>query len=439
MLTSAKSSLMTSLLDLQPWSLQAIQKGEDYELCLQTWQEMHQNITKCKENNTLDGRTSALVYTIANNVKLIASELLKLQDANQTAVEDLTNKVGTLVFQENYAKKRSLDSPSSPSTPLRSSKRQRAPSLSSPSTPITRAPSPTPTDHRSTPPKKEENQKQPDHSVVRLWFLNHLSKPYPTLSQKETLATKAGITRNKVDSDLTNFRRRAGWTDLMNRFCGGDRDKMKRLIERVENGREEREEVLKSVQRMKDYLGRKEEERVGDWVREVTALTSSLTSNTSSTTTTLTSTSSSSDSSSTTSHNRSITSLSEVSNLVKPTARSLSGSSSVSSSSLSDTSITLHPTRKRLNPNAQVFIPNKRYAPSTSSRQFSAGSASEVDARWVNPYDPSIWSTTTNIPLLPHMSSGTHNTWAMPRNGGFQPRMSSWSSNGSVSGVSRAL
>ncbi|KAK6908417.1 hypothetical protein I204_06399 [Kwoniella mangroviensis CBS 8886] len=337
-------------------------------------------------------------------------------------------------------KKRSLIAPSISSVPSRSSKRQRAPSLSSTPAPITRVRSPSSSEGPSTSPKKGADQKEPDHSVVRLWFLNHLSKPYPTLSQKETLATKAGITRNKVDSDLTNFRRRAGWTDLMNRFCGGDRDKMKRLIERVESGREQREEVLKSVQRMKDYLGRKEEERVGDWVKEVTALTSSLTSTTGSTTSTSRLTLSSSDSSSTISHNRSITSLSEVSNLVKPTARSLSGSSSTTSSSLSDTSMTLQPTRKRLNPNAEVFVPNKRYAPSaTSSRQSSAGSASEVDARLVNPYDPSIWSTTTSIPLLPHMSAGTHNTWAMPRDAGFQPRISSWSSNGSVSRVSRAL
>ncbi|WWD04635.1 hypothetical protein V865_002706 [Kwoniella europaea PYCC6329] len=437
-MTSKASSicLTKSLLRIQHNILDDLQNEKTQRL-FPEWLALVEKVERGLGYRLLDHRTSAAAWTVASNIKKILSSLLSIQSAFDHSLEQLASRVESLIIEDTHIHKRSLEAPR---TLVRASKRRRAPSLSSPSTPITRAPSPNPSEEPSTPPKKEENQKEADHSVVRLWFLNHLSKPYPTLSQKETLATKAGITRNKVDSDLTNFRRRAGWTDLMNRFCGGDRDKMKRLIERVESGREEREEVLKSVQRMKDYLGRKEEGRVGDWVREVTALTSSLTSTTGRTTTTSTSTSSSSDSSSTISHSRSITSLSEVSNLVKPTARSLSGSSSTSSSSLSDTSFTFQPARKRLNPNAEVFVPNKRYAPSTSSsRQSSAGSASEVDARWVNPYDPSIWSTTTNIPLLPHMSSGTHNTWAMPRDAGFQPRISSWSSNGSVSGVSRAM
>ncbi|OCF62260.1 hypothetical protein L486_01928 [Kwoniella mangroviensis CBS 10435] len=435
-----RQTLHESIILFQPQLLLGLSNAWELKDLSTDWLNIWSQINLETANGTLATETSIVASIVAANSTNLLTSIISLEEERRQAIELLSHNLEKLILaKESHTLKRSLGSPPVPSTPLRPSKRQRAPSVSSPSIPITRAPSPTPSEEPSTPPRKEENQKEANHSVVRLWFLNHLSRPYPTLSQKETLATKAGITRNKVDSDLTNFRRRAGWTDLMNRFCGGDRDKMKRLIERVESGREQREEVLKSVQRMKDYLGRKEEERVGDWVKEVTALTTSLTSITGSTKSTSSLTSSSSDSSSTISHNRSITSLSEVSNLVKPTARSLSGSSSTSSSSLSDTSFTLQPTRKRLNPNAEVFVPNKRYAPSTSSRQTSTGSASEVDARSVNPYGPSIWSTTTSIPLLPHMSSGTHNTWSMPKDGGFQPRISSWSSNGSVSGVSRTL
>ncbi|WVW84417.1 hypothetical protein I302_106451 [Kwoniella bestiolae CBS 10118] len=432
------STRINSMVDLQRTILLGLRDDDLPQL--DTWLSMLNGMRRDTSVH-VDPQASTVAWTVANNVKQLSAGMLNLQDSFDKSLNELSQHVERLFIEG--AKKRTLDSPSTPSTPLRTSKRPRAPSLSSPRTPIPLAPSPTPSE-ASTPPKKEKDskEKEPDHSVVRLWFLNHLSRPYPTLSQKETLATKAGITRNKVDSDLTNFRRRAGWTDLMNRFCGGDRDKMKRLVERVENGKETREEVLKSVQRMKDYLGRREEKRVGDWIREVTALTSLLTSTTGSTTTF---TSSSTDSASTISHHRSSTSLSslsQASNILNPTPRSLSGSSA-SSSSLSDTSFTLQPAqnRKRLNPNAEVFVPNKRYAASTSSRQSSTGSASEVEARWVNSYDPSIWSTTTSIPLLPHISASAsaHNTWSIPREGGFQPRIVSWDSNGSVSGVSGQL
>lgn len=75
--------------------------------------------------------------------------------------------------------------------------------------------------------------------------------------------------RGKVDSDLTNYRRRAGWTDIMNMWCGGDRNAMKKLMEKVERGKEQRKEILDAVQGCKDYLTMKESNRVGDWVKEV--------------------------------------------------------------------------------------------------------------------------------------------------------------------------
>lgn len=49
---------------------------------------------------------------------------------------------------------------------------------------------------------------------------------------------------------------------------------MKRLIEDVEGGHERREEVVEEVERMRGYLERREEERVGDWVYEVGLLSS---------------------------------------------------------------------------------------------------------------------------------------------------------------------
>lgn len=111
-----------------------------------------------------------------------------------------------------------------------------------------------------------------DH--LRLWFLQNLSNPYPTPYEKDSLATAAGCPRSKVDSDLTNWRRRAGWTDIKDRWAGGDKAKMKRLIEDVEAENERRGEVVEEVERMRGYLERREEERVGDWVHEVGLLSS---------------------------------------------------------------------------------------------------------------------------------------------------------------------
>jgi len=123
-----------------------------------------------------------------------------------------------------------------------------------------------------TPPPSPSKPSPTDH--LRLWFLQNLSNPYPTPYEKESLATAAGCPRSKVDSDLTNWRRRSGWTDIKDRWAGGDKAKMKRLIEDVEGGLERREEVVEEVERMRGYLERRDQERVGDWVHEVSLLSS---------------------------------------------------------------------------------------------------------------------------------------------------------------------
>jgi hypothetical protein len=57
----------------------------------------------------------------------------------------------------------------------------------------------------------------------------------------------------------------------------GDKAKMKRLIEDVKAGNERRGEVVEEVERMRGYLEKREEERVGDWVHEVGLLSSAET------------------------------------------------------------------------------------------------------------------------------------------------------------------
>ncbi|WVR06170.1 hypothetical protein IAU60_003200 [Kwoniella sp. DSM 27419] len=321
-------------------------------------------------------------------------------------------------------------------------------------------------------PDELENPKPsvltPDHSMIRLWFLNNISYPYPTNPIKEQLAEAAGITRAKVDSDLTNFRRRSGWTDLLNKHAGGDRDKMRRLVDRVLHGRESKQDVLDRVAGIQEYLGRKEEERVGDWVKEVAALAPFAPKDT--------------DSEPVTplfSKVRPVTSLSSlsaVSTALRPeTPRSSSGSSTVStSSSATDASLTMPFKGKRLNPFAPEFIPHKRISSRVISTSTQASSSSEVSEQireplWIDagrshvvfhPGQPSpvpsprptyqvgspdqmaanIWSTTRSLPSLPHMSQRSER-WVRPTQSGFAPSLDGWMSeyDGSVSGISRAV
>lgn len=109
--------------------------------------------------------------------------------------------------------------------------------------------------------------KATDH--IREWFLQHLANPYPSAVEKDSLSELSGIPRSKIDSDMTNWRRRAGWTDIKDNWANGSRDAMRVLIEKVESGQERRKGVREAVEKMKAYLERREEERVGDWVKEV--------------------------------------------------------------------------------------------------------------------------------------------------------------------------
>ncbi|WVF69390.1 hypothetical protein IAT40_004166 [Kwoniella sp. CBS 6097] len=370
-----KQPLSERVLELQPAFFNALTRYGTHDLEIdhqaEDWISVLQEVHNASKFRTLDPSTSSIALAVANNLRSVSSAAIAIQQANTHSIEALIDAVSGIMLAPAVTEKRPSES-----TPFRSSKRARQ---SSPSKPPTRSSSPTPSlpddlatssllsAHSKKPPKNKTQE--PDHSLIRLWFLENLSYPYPTVSVKETLAVSAGITRAKVDSDLTNFRRRAGWTEIMNEYCGGDREKMRRLIQRVEGGEEDDEELVHRIEGVKEYLTRKEEERVGDWVREVTALVPSfnfdITSTSSTTTTTTTSKVSKHRSNASLS---SLSAMSSVSAVVRPGSRSTSTSSTTSletSSSVSDASMVIPGTKgnkKRLNPNAAVFVPQKRTA-----------------------------------------------------------------------------
>lgn len=105
---------------------------------------------------------------------------------------------------------------------------------------------------------------------IRQFFIDNIANPYPTASQKDTLCKTANITRKKLESDLTNWRRRSEWTDIMNTYCRGNKELMRHLIEDIESGKDVGEEVMERYERMKGYL-EKRDEQAGEWVFQVSS------------------------------------------------------------------------------------------------------------------------------------------------------------------------
>nr|ACZ51524.1 Sxi1 [Kwoniella heveanensis] len=433
---------------------------------IENWKSTADAIYTSLQTDHLDRRTASIAFNVASNLKAIASGALIIQQHSDESIEELSEAVRDILLQAP-PKKRPLAA-----TPLRCSKRARQSSFSTPSNPHTRCSSPSPSlpDNLATPSpcnasssRKSSSKNKPqesDHSLIRLWFLHNISYPYPTVSMKETLASKAGITRAKVDSDLTNFRRRAGWTEIMNEWCGGDRNKMRKLIERVESGQEiEDEELVRRVQGVKEYLTRQEEERVGDWMREdiwpvslsltrssirllpyltvpsprrrVTALVPSF--DLDAATTSLTSSSASANAKLTkhrsTASISSLSAMSSVSAIVRSASRSTSTSSTTSfdsSPSISDASMVIpgaKGNKKRLNPDAAVFVPQKRTTMTSSSEgpRSTSTSMSAFDSAYASASSAS--SSTSGSVLAPSLTFTTIS--------GDQPATHSRSASGS--------
>lgn len=108
-----------------------------------------------------------------------------------------------------------------------------------------------------------------DLDPVRQFFIDNIANPYPSASQKDALCLAASITRKKLESDLTNWRRRSEWTDIMNTYCSGNKTLMQKMIEDLESGRVDvGEEIRGRYERMKGYL-EKRDEQAGEWVFQV--------------------------------------------------------------------------------------------------------------------------------------------------------------------------
>ncbi|ODN95889.1 hypothetical protein L198_04508 [Cryptococcus wingfieldii CBS 7118] len=315
------------------------------------WRAIEGEISRLAGIGLLDSATRSLACAVAQYTKVLCRNLAIFASPDPK-VEEMVEKIGTLVISHTSNKRRHEDHEP---RPKRSCHRTSEP----PATSFECDPNPVLT---SKPPPPSG-----DHSVVRLWFLNNLAYPYPTASQKEKLAVAAGIARGKVDSDLTNFRRRAGWTDILNKWADGNREKMRKLMDRVASGKEKRQEVLKAVEKCQDYLTERETKRIGDWVNEIAKATASEPA------------SSAASKASTASTKPRVESISSSTNdaLRSSTPRSFSGSSAAFSD-VSDASVLVPISSAPL----KRGVPDESISPFKRARNISSSSSSsEVDRK----------------------------------------------------------
>lgn len=101
---------------------------------------------------------------------------------------------------------------------------------------------------------------------LRGWFLRHLAHPYPSAEEKAMLAESMGTTMRAIDSHLTNWRRRAGWSEIKRKWGGNCKDGMIALVTAYNSGEEQRPDVRAAIKSMRGYF---EDCKVGDWVQEV--------------------------------------------------------------------------------------------------------------------------------------------------------------------------
>lgn len=113
----------------------------------------------------------------------------------------------------------------------------------------------------------------PLHSFepYRLYFLSHLSHPYPDSKTKDLLRSQIPDQTNKqLNNWFVNTRRRSQWSEVFKRFGGGTQKGMKALLESVDKGGEEVEEdARRAVQTLREYFAEGGRDRVGQEVEAI--------------------------------------------------------------------------------------------------------------------------------------------------------------------------
>jgi hypothetical protein len=273
------SALVSQGVELYRSILSAPVRNERNDQSLEDCRIYQEVIGQAVASGSLDSETASTVSAIVKNILAVSTSRLALErdcrNAISTLVEDVQglNITGDMqckpwrrFIADRSARTSKRRSDHDDSDGYRTSKRNCRPTT----TKYLPSPSPTLTPLKSLKSLPSSNLKPqgPAQDPVRLFFLTHLASPYPTPAEKEKLCKKASITRRKLESDLTNWRRRSDWTDIMNTYCGGDKGAMKRMVGCIERGEEKDGELLERFGRMRAYL-EKRDEQAGEWVHQV--------------------------------------------------------------------------------------------------------------------------------------------------------------------------
>ncbi|SCV70951.1 BQ2448_3713 [Microbotryum intermedium] len=103
---------------------------------------------------------------------------------------------------------------------------------------------------------EDSTSQEEDHSILhyRSYFLEHISWPYPSPSDREQLlGAVPAHGRAQLSNWFVNSRRRSGWSALARTFGGGTKKGMEELIGRVEAGQGTEEEA-ESVDKVRRYF-----------------------------------------------------------------------------------------------------------------------------------------------------------------------------------------
>lgn len=107
---------------------------------------------------------------------------------------------------------------------------------------------------------------------LRDWFATHIAYPFPDKPTKSTLSTTTGLDHRQLTTWFTNMRRRSGWTDYLRSYASGDKQRFGKMCLKALKG-EGDEALVGVVQGMLRYVEKRPRGKVGDWLLNVSLIT----------------------------------------------------------------------------------------------------------------------------------------------------------------------
>lgn len=278
------------------------------------WTILTNEVLRILQTTGLTRSQIALAKNVAHDLSLTSQTIFFLQQQVDLLVEQVTQGVNDLSVDQGEHDSASTIKTQAQSPPKRISRRKCVFSNSSRIVKQPRMASPS----QDTPLSSPEPQ-----ATLRSWFLENLSAPFVSPRDRKRMSEEIGLSAKQIDTHLTNWRRRCGWTHMRETYANKSRDGMKQILDRmitVEEGREiqgagwqmngkdlldlgiwdslpdeekrefrgtrrrfvdvggrlklgfsveKEEELFECVRRMRAYFEKQESDAVGDWMKDV--------------------------------------------------------------------------------------------------------------------------------------------------------------------------